>query len=593
MNKTVQVTYNADTFETSITVDGQPFDISRINGKEIADWAYPFMVRKVRWDGFYDEMVAALGGEKAFDLIFEGSEEALAELKEAWEDAPVNVVSGEQNNIVTITYDTDALTTEITVNGQPFDTTRINGKEIEDWVYPFMMRKVRWEGIFDELKAVIGADEYDILFSGTRAAMKVLMEECPETVTIKYEAQASTVKKDTVSNAEADHSLEGTAAPAPEPPIDMNAAASTADEAADLEEQANELFRNERYAEAFPLRKKAAEMGNIIAIGNLGAHYFFGYGVEQDYETALKYYKQAADMGSAWAQNKTGFMYNNGYGCEMNEAMAFSYFMKAAEQDDSEAQYWVGMCYKNGWGVPEDNEKAYSWFSKSHKNGYLGGTRELGCCLWNGWGCSQNKGRAKGLWNEAANKDDGASANFLGEAHFEENNNNKAFFYFNKAYKLGISDAAGNLALCYEMGWGVQKNYRKAVEILEDNLDEHPEYYVQLGKIFFPLNTGYQNYTRAAQYFQKAVEHEYVEGYFMLGICYSEGYGVPKNKEKAKELLQVAADNGHTDAQEYLNDMAKKEGYVDTAKKVGKTALGLLSAFAQGYVQASMDDDDD
>ena len=70
-------------------------------------------------------MVKVLGGEKAFDLIFEGSDEALAELKEAWEEAPVNVVSGEKGNSVSIVYDADALTTEITVNGQPFDTSRM------------------------------------------------------------------------------------------------------------------------------------------------------------------------------------------------------------------------------------------------------------------------------------------------------------------------------------------------------------------------------------------------------------------------------------------------------------------------------------
>ena len=84
---------------TEITVDGQSFDTSRINGKEIADWAYPFMMRKIKWNGFYDEMVEALGGEKSFDLIFDGSEDDLNELKEAWEDAPVNIISEECYNI--------------------------------------------------------------------------------------------------------------------------------------------------------------------------------------------------------------------------------------------------------------------------------------------------------------------------------------------------------------------------------------------------------------------------------------------------------------------------------------------------------------
>lgn len=185
MKKTVKVTYNADTLQTEIIVDGQPFDTSRINGKEIADWAYPFMMRKIKWNGFYDEMVEALGGEKAFDLVFKGSEEALAELKEAWEDAPVTIIDNEKGDkVVIIEYDADKLSTKITVNGQPFDTSRIEGREIEDWVYPFMMRKVKWDGIFEELAKVVGSEEYSIEFSGSDAAMKELMEECPETVKI-------------------------------------------------------------------------------------------------------------------------------------------------------------------------------------------------------------------------------------------------------------------------------------------------------------------------------------------------------------------------------------------------------------------------
>ncbi len=197
MNKTVKVTYNADTLQTTITVDGNPFDTSRISGKEIADWAYPFIMRKIKWNGFYDEMVEAIGGDKEFNLIFEGSDEALAELKEAWEDAPVKIVSGEDcGNIVVIEYDDNTLTTNITVNGQHFDTSRINGKEIADWVYPFIIRKIKWDGIFDELTKVIGSDEYIIQFAGKAELMEELIQEKPDTVKIDkiFKSDPSTSK---------------------------------------------------------------------------------------------------------------------------------------------------------------------------------------------------------------------------------------------------------------------------------------------------------------------------------------------------------------------------------------------------------------
>ena len=64
MNKTVNISYNADTLETTISADGKGFDTSRISGKTIEDWTYPFMVRKVKWDGIFDELNAFLGTDE-------------------------------------------------------------------------------------------------------------------------------------------------------------------------------------------------------------------------------------------------------------------------------------------------------------------------------------------------------------------------------------------------------------------------------------------------------------------------------------------------------------------------------------------------
>lgn len=575
MAKTVKVVYDAGTLKTKITVDGKEFDTSRINGKEIEDWAYPFMMRKVKWNGFYDEMVEALGGDKEFNLVFEGSEDALAELKESWEEAPVTIVSGENNgNIVIIDYDEDNLKTSITINGKSFDTSRINGKEIDDWIYPFMMRKVKWDGIFEELAKVIGSDEYTVQFVGSDENFKKLSEDKPSSVSVEL--------RETIS-------------------VNDN----KNDESYEMEDTAFELYNDGKYEEAFEIRKKAAEMGNVVSISNLGEHYRLGNGVEQDYKKALEYYKKAADMGNAWSLNKVGFMYNNGYGCEMNESKAFEYFMKAAEQNEPEAQYWVGMCYKNSWGVDEDLSRSAEWFEKSSNNKYLPGMREFGLCLYNGFGGTVGKDcdidtlkdLAELLWMDAAEEGDIPSLNYLGEYELETGHYDDAFKNLKAAYESGYKEAASNLALCYECGYGTDKNYKKAVQILEENVAENPVYYVQLGKIFHPMMAEYHNYAVAAQYFQKAVDNEFVEGYYLLGLYYANGWGVVKNKERAKELLKVAMENGHEDAAEEYNSIIKTEGYIDTAKKIGKGALSVLGTLASAYIgsagNSSYYDDDD
>ena len=191
MGRTVKVVYHADTLQTEITVDGEPFDTSRINGKEIDVWAYPFMLRKIKWNGFYEEMVEALNGEKEFDLIFEGSEKALAELKEAWEDAPISIITQENLPLVKITYNENPLITEILIDGKVFDTSKIKDMEIEDWVYPFLVKKIKWNGIFDELAQAVGSESYVIQFVGDTQFGELLKSECRWKRIINYKIMYS------------------------------------------------------------------------------------------------------------------------------------------------------------------------------------------------------------------------------------------------------------------------------------------------------------------------------------------------------------------------------------------------------------------
>ena len=655
MSKIVKVEYDATKPETKITADGKEFDTSRIKGKEIEDWAYPFMVRKVTWDGFYDEMVKALDGEKQFDLVFSGSEEALAELKEALGDAPVTIKqeAEDSGSVVVIEYDEKSLSTDITVNGEPFDTSRIKGREIEDWVYPFMMRKVKWNGIFEELSEVAG-ETYTIRFRGSDESLKELKEDCPENVTVISD------------NGKAKLSL--------------RKASDTdwSEEAEDLERQATEAFDNNDFEKAFELRLKASEMGNINSTVELGCQYRDGRGTEQNDSKALECFKKAADKGNAEAYNYLGCMYHSGRGCKKDDKKAFEYFMKAAEQNYAWGQYNVGQCYESGWEVQENSYKAYEYYVESADNNCGAACEKVGLFLDDGIGCEQDKDAAIKMWTKGDSLGDGNCAGWLGLKYLGTDNDN-AYKMFRRAYEAGADefwtyklaqcyengwgvqensykayeyyvesadnncgaacedvgrfldngigceqdkDAAikmwakgdslgdGNcagwlglkyhamedyddneykmfykayeadayewctyrLALCYELGWGVQKDDRIAIQLFEEAAEEEPDGYDRIGMIY--LNQ--RNYAFAVKYFRKAIDKGVTGGYTSLGLCYANGYGVVKDREKAKELLQVAIDQGDEEAAKIYNDIIEKEGYIDMAKKAGK---GLLELF--------------
>ena len=529
MAKTVKISYNADSLKTTITVDGKEFDTSRIDGREIEDWAYPFQIRKVKWNGFYDEIVAALGGEKAFDLVFDGSDESLAELKEALEDVPVKIVKEAKKSEVIIKYDSDSLKTTITVDGKEFDTSRIDGREIEDWVYPFQMRKVKWNGIFNELADFIGSDNYNITFSGKDEDINSLKEECPKTVNIEK---------------------------------DSNASSESAEE---LENQAKQLDSKEKYEESFKLRMKAADMGNVISINNIGCHYEHGNGVEQNYTEAAKWYQKAAEQGNAGSQNNLANCYYDGNGVNQDYAEAAKWYRKAAEQGYVFAQDNLGDCYYNGEGVEQNYAEAVKWYQKAAEQGNQWAQFKLGFCYNFGEGVEQNYAEAAKWYQKAAEQGNADAQRSLGNCYYDgegvEQNYAEAAKWYRKAAEQGNQYAQDNLSVCYFVGSGVNQNYFEAVKWSE-----------------------------------KAVEQGNADAYYILGTCYRWGYGVHKDKEKAKELFKKGIELGDQSCKEAYEEMLKNADRIGTAKNVGGKILSFLGAAANNYAQASLqsyNDDDD
>ena len=78
---------------------------------------------------------------------------------------------------------------------------------------------------------------------------------------------------------------------------------------------------------------KYAEQGDSVAQCVLGACYFYGYGVVQDYTEAVRWYN------------------------------------KAAEQSYAKAQYDIGECYFYGYGIGQDYDEAKKWYEKAAEQG--------------------------------------------------------------------------------------------------------------------------------------------------------------------------------------------------------------------------------
>ena len=195
--KRVKATYIKDSGELKITYNEKKFDTSRIKNISIEQWAYPFLNKGIKWNGLYEELKDFTGCTE-FILQFDSDEESFATIKNALASQPVKLVG--TNNTVTIVYSENPFSTRITINGKVFDTTLLQNRCIDEWIQPFQVREVHWNGILKELDDYIGTDKYTVYFMGDQKLMSYLIDACPETVSIFYKAFKVHQKSKTLPN---------------------------------------------------------------------------------------------------------------------------------------------------------------------------------------------------------------------------------------------------------------------------------------------------------------------------------------------------------------------------------------------------------
>ena len=165
-------------------------------------------------------------------------------------------------------------------------------------------------------------------------------------------------------------------------------------------ESADELYRKGRmyyygqgvnlnYEEAAKWYRKAAWLGHVDAENCLGTMYSLGQGVRQDNEEALKWYRLAAAGGNVKAGEKAAALeeaaasrqrtrvelyqkaenYYYGHGARLDYAEAAEWYRKAAELGSADAQYSLGDMYQFGQGVRQSYRDAANWFRKAAAQG--------------------------------------------------------------------------------------------------------------------------------------------------------------------------------------------------------------------------------
>jgi uncharacterized protein len=151
-------------------------------------------------------------------------------------------------------------------------------------------------------------------------------------------------------------------------------------------------------------------------------------------EMIFKLVFDCAENGNTEAEALLGLLYLNAVGTNQDNNLAFEYINRAAQKSFPNAQYNLGRMYKYGVGCDLDFETAIKWFEKATENGSQRAAYSLGYMYFKGLAVDQDYKKAI-YW-------------------FEQSDDYMAQHY------LGLS---------YYLGYGVEPNKDKALEILLTN----------------------------------------------------------------------------------------------------------------------------
>ena len=138
----------------------------------------------------------------------------------------------------------------------------------------------------------------------------------------------------------------------------------------------------------------------------LGHLYHHGYGVDQDYNEAIKWYHRALeeedDAGDV--MREIGLMHEAGQGVTQDYKEAVRWFRRAAEKGDRNGQFDLGLSYFNGQGVIQDYKEAERFWRLAAEDGHLESQNSLGHLYAQGKGVIKDYAIAYMWFNIAASR---------------------------------------------------------------------------------------------------------------------------------------------------------------------------------------------
>jgi TPR repeat protein len=317
------------------------------------------------------------------------------------------------------------------------------------------------------------------------------------------------------------------------------------------------------YAEAHKWYEKSASLGNNDAMKNLGLLYYQGMGVPKDYQQGKQWLQKAIDAGNFVAMGAMGSVYEQGLGVDQDYRQAKVWFEKAAAAGESLAMVQLANLYQRGAGVDRNDQQALAWYSKAAAAGYPPAMAQLGEMYYEGDGVLQDFRQAQEWFEKGAAAGDAASMRALGIIYMRgegvSKDPRKAREWLEQAADAGDIPALGKLAMMYSYGEGGAADYKRARELAEKGVAaDDPDSMLMLGELYRKGEAVTQDFQQARKLYERAAASGSAAAMYLLGLMYEEGDGVSRDLTTSRQWYEKSANAGNADAKERLANWDKQ-----------------------------------
>jgi uncharacterized protein len=367
------------------------------------------------------------------------------------------------------------------------------------------------------------------------------------------------------------------------------------------------------YAEAAKWLRLAAEQGNVDSQGFLGDMYKNGQGVLKDNEEAVKWYTLAAEQGNARAKSllrdllysmgkETFSQDEEGYGC----SAANELFKKAKELGQTEAFKYIKFCETYALAVGgnadaqlnlgehliysdlifQDNEEAVNWYTLAAEQGNPQAQTNLGLMYEKGQGVLKDNEEAVKWYTLAAEQGNARAKSLLRDLLYSMGK--ETFSQDEEGY--GCSAANELFKKAKELGETEASKYIKFCETYALAVGGNADAQLNLGAYLLGGFVISQDSKEAVKWFQSSAAQGNAKAQKSLGLMYARGNGVSKNEKAALNWYLAAAKQGDEAAGELASELLVKDiVYGSTVDKLHNLAASISGCFSIGDAKCAFD----